>query len=523
MPIWRIWLLTLCEICGIIFTLLSITVIYCKKEEKTLSNTLARENKMGAMPVTRLLLNMSLPMIASMLVQAFYNVVDTVFVSYIPYEGDGASPAVAALSIAFIVQNLQIAVGVGTGVGVNALISRNLGMKNQQAANAIAANGMFLAVCNYIFFLLLGLFAVRPFVQLMNQSDPAVVEAGVSYLSIILIFSFGSCAQLMVEKLMQSSGRTILSMFTQGLGAVINIVLDPFFILEGGTELFDGVITMPFGLGMGVAGAAIATVIGQILSAIFGIVINHKLNKDVRLSFRGFKPNPKLIKEIYVIGVPSIIMGSIGSIMTGGLNLIFNGFGTMTTAAQNVLGIYFKLQSFVFMPVFGLNNGLIPIVAYNYGAQKRGRIVRVAIVSCIFAVTFMTIGLVLMQLLPERMLGIFNVAADTPEMRIGIEALRTISLSFIFAGVSITIGGVFSGFGKSLFSMFVSIARQLLVLLPVAYLLAQTADGLVAIWWAFPIAELMSIIVSVIFLIILWHKAIKHLPDDGIVLRAEDI
>ena len=475
------------------------------------------------MPVGKLLLSMSLPMIASMLVQAFYNVVDTVFVSYIPYEGDGASPAVAALSIAFIVQNLQIAVGVGTGVGVNALISRNLGKKDFAAANAIAANGMFLAICNYIFFLLLGLFAVRPFVQLMNQSDPAVVEAGVSYLSIILIFSFGSCAQLMVEKLMQSTGRTMLSMYTQGLGAVINIVLDPFFILDGGTELFGGIVTMPFGLGLGVAGAAMATVIGQIASAIFGIIINHKLNRDVHLSFRGFKPSWKLIKEIYVIGIPSIIMGSIGSVMTGGLNLIFNGFGAMTTAAQNVLGIYFKLQSFVFMPVFGLNNGLIPIVAYNYGAQKRKRIVRVAVVSCLFALFFMTAGLVLMQIIPEQMLGIFNVAEGAPEMRIGVQALRTISLSFIFAGISITIGGVFSAFGKSLFSMFVSIARQLLVLLPVAYLLAQTADGLIAIWWSFPIAELMSIVASVVFLAVLWHKTIKHLPDDGAPIRSEDI
>ena len=488
-----------------------------------MSNTLVRENKMGTMPVGKLLLSMSLPMIASMLVQAFYNVVDTVFVSYIPYEGDGASPAVAALSIAFIVQNLQIAVGVGTGVGVNALISRNLGKKDFAAANAIAANGMFLAICNYIFFLLLGLFAVRPFVQLMNQSDPAVVEAGVSYLSIILIFSFGSCAQLMVEKLMQSTGRTMLSMYTQGLGAVINIVLDPFFILDGGTELFGGIVTMPFGLGLGVAGAAMATVIGQIASAIFGIIINHKLNRDVHLSFRGFKPSWKLIKEIYVIGIPSIIMGSIGSVMTGGLNLIFNGFGAMTTAAQNVLGIYFKLQSFVFMPVFGLNNGLIPIVAYNYGAQKRKRIVRVAVVSCLFALFFMTAGLVLMQIIPEQMLGIFNVAEGAPEMRIGVQALRTISLSFIFAGISITIGGVFSAFGKSLFSMFVSIARQLLVLLPVAYLLAQTADGLIAIWWSFPIAELMSIVASVVFLAVLWHKTIKHLPDDGAPIRSEDI
>ena len=478
---------------------------------------------MGTMPVGKLLVSMSLPMIASMLVQAFYNVVDTVFVSYIPYEGDGASPAVAALSIAFIVQNLQIAVGVGTGVGVNALISRNLGKKDFAAANAIAANGMFLAACNYVFFLLLGLFAVRPFVQLMNQSDPAVVEAGVSYLSIILILSFGSCAQLMVEKLMQSTGKTMLSMYTQGLGALINIVLDPFFILEGGTELFGGVVTMPFGLGLGVAGAAMATVIGQILSAIFGIIINHKLNRDVHLSFRGFKPSWKLIKEIYVIGIPSIIMGSIGSVMTGGLNLIFNGFGAMTTAAQNVLGIYFKLQSFVFMPVFGLNNGLIPIVAYNYGAQKRKRIVRVAIVSCLFALCFMAAGLVLMQIIPEQMLGIFNVAKDAPEMRIGVQALRTISLSFIFAGISITIGGVFSAFGKSLFSMFVSIARQLLVLLPVAYLLAQTADGLIAIWWSFPIAELMSIVASVVFLVVLWHKTIKHLPEDGALIRSEDI
>ena len=488
-----------------------------------MSNTIVKENKMGTMPVGRLLLSMSLPMIASMLVQAFYNVVDTMFVSYIPYEGDGASPAVAALSIAFIVQNLQIAVGVGTGVGVNALISQNLGKKDYKAANAIATNGMFLAACSYILFLLLGVFAVRPFMQLMNQSDPAVVEAGTTYLSICLIFSFGSCAQLMIEKLMQSSGRTMLSMYTQGLGAMINIVLDPIFILDAGTPLFGGVITMPFGFGMGVAGAAIATVIGQIVSAIFGIIINHKLNRDVHLTFRNFKPDLKLIKEIYVIGIPSIIMGSIGSVMTGGLNLIFNGFGDMTTVAQNVMGIYFKLQSFVFMPVFGLNNGLIPIVAYNYGAQKRKRIVRVAIVSCALAVSFMAIGLVLMQLIPQQMLGIFNVAESAPEMQIGVKALKIISLSFIFAGVSITIGGVFSAFGKSVFSMFVSFARQLVVLLPMAFLLAQREDGLMAIWWAFPIAELMSIVASVVFLIVLWNKTIKYLPDNGVVLSSENI
>ena len=477
---------------------------------------------MGTMPVGKLLLSMSLPMIASMLVQAFYNVVDTVFVSYIPYEGD-SSPAVAALSIAFIVQNLQIAVGVGTGVGVNALISRNLGRKDFKTANAIAANGMFLAACNYIFFLLLGLFAVKPFMQLMNQSDAAVVEAGTVYLSICLILSFGSCVQLMIEKLMQSSGRTMLSMYTQGLGAIINIVLDPFFILDGGTELFGGAVTLPFGLGWGVAGAAVATVIGQIASAVFGIILNHKCNPELHLSFRKFKPDWKLIKEIYIIGVPSIIMGSIGSVMTGGLNLIFNGFGAMTTAAQNVLGIYFKVQSFVFMPIFGLNNGLIPIVAYNYGAQKRKRIVRVVGISSLFAVSFMMIGLVCMQLMPAQILGIFNIAEGTTEMELGISALRTISLSFIFAGFSISIAAVFQAFGSSLYSMFVSIARQLVVLLPAAYLLAKTADGLHAIWWAFPIAELMSITASVIFLVILWHKTIKHIPDDGIVLRSEDI
>lgn len=477
---------------------------------------------MGTMPVTKLLLSMSLPMIASMLVQALYNVVDTMFVSYVPYEGEGASPAVAALGIAFIVQNLMIAVGVGTGVGVNALISRNLGRKDQKTANAIAANGMFLAGCNYIVFLLLGLFLTKPFMQIMNQSNPAVVEAGTTYLTICLVCSFGMCAQVMIEKLMQSSGRTMLSMYTQGLGAIINIVLDPILILEPGTPLFGSSVVMPFGFGMGVAGAAVATVLGQIISAIFGIIINHKCNKDVHLTLRGFKPDLKLIKEIYIIGIPSIIMGSIGSVMTGGLNLIFNGFGALTTAAQNVLSIYFKLQSFVFMPIFGLNNGLIPIVGYNYGAQKRKRIVRVACVSCIFAVGFMLVGMTLMQLLPGQMLGIFNVQPGSPEWEIGVKALRTISLSFILAGFSITISAVFQAFGKSLYSMFVSFARQLVVLLPAAYLLAQTADGLYAIWWAFPIAELMSIAASIVFLVILWNKVIKRIPADGIVIRAED-
>lgn len=487
-----------------------------------MAENIVKENKMGTMPVTKLLLTMALPMIASMLVQALYNVVDTMFVSYIPYAGEGDSPAVAALSIAFIVQNLMIAVTVGTGVGINALISRNLGMKDHKTANAIAANGMFLAGCSYIVFLLIGLFLTKPFMQIMNQSDAVVVTEGTTYLGICLVCSFGMCAQVTVEKLMQSSGNTMLSMYTQGLGAIINIVLDPFLILEAGTPLFGGAIVMPFGAGWGVAGAAIATVLGQIASAIFGIILNHKYNKEVHLTFRNFKPDRKLIKEIYVIGIPSIIMGSIGSVMTGGLNLIFNSFGALTTTAQNVLGIYFKLQSFVFMPVFGLNNGLIPIVGYNYGAQKRKRIVRVVCVSCVFAVSFMLVGMLLMQLFPAQMLGIFNVTEGTDAMYYGQIALRTISLSFILAGFSITISAVFQAFGKSMFSMFVSIARQLVVLLPAAFILAQVG-GLDIIWWAFPIAELMSIAMSIIFLIVLWNKVIKKLPADGVVVRVEDM
>jgi Na+-driven multidrug efflux pump len=303
---------------------------------------------------------------------------------------------------------------------------------------------------------------------------------------------------------------------------MINIVLDPFLILETGAPLFGGAITMPFGMGWGVAGAAVATVIGQIVSAIFGIVINHKFNKEVHLTFRGFKPDWKLIKEIYVIGIPSIIMGSIGSVMTGGLNLIFNSFGALTTTAQNVLGIYFKLQSFVFMPVFGLNNGLIPIVGYNYGAQKRKRIVRVVCVSCAFAVGFMMVSMLLLQIFPGQMLGIFNVAQGSHTMNYGVIALRTISLSFLLAGFSITISAVFQAFGRSIFSMFVSIARQLLVLLPAAFILAEIG-GLSLIWWSFPIAELMSIAMSVVFLIILWNKTIKKLPPDGPVVRIEDM
>lgn len=488
-----------------------------------MSEKMIKENKMGTMPVGKLLITMSLPMIASMLVQALYNVVDTMFVSYIPYEGLESSPAVAALAIAFIVQNLQIAVGVGMGVGVNALIARSLGRKDRKTADAIAANGMFLSACSYLLFLLLGLLAVKPFMQLMNQSDPAVVEAGTTYLSIILICSFGSCAQLMIEKLMQSTGKTTLSMYTQGLGAIINIVLDPFLILEKGTPLFNGVIVMPFGMGWGVAGAAIATVIGQIASAIFGILLNHYCNKDIHLTFRNFRPNGKLIKEIIGIGAPSIIMGSIGSVMTGGLNLIFNSFGALTTAAQNVLGVYFKLQSFVFMPVFGLTNGLIPIVSYNYGAQKRRRIVRVTVVGALLAVGIMSLGLLVMHAFPAQMMSIFNIAEGSVEMNIGVKALRTISLSFVLAGVSITISCVFQAFGKSIYSMFVSIARQLVVLLPAAYLLANFGGGLETIWWAFPISELMSIAACITFLIILWRRTIRKIPLDGPVIRAEDI
>ena len=446
---------------------------------------------MGYMPVAKLVTTMSLPMIISMLVQALYNVVDSMFVSRV------SENALTAVSLAFPAQNLMIAVATGTAVGVNALLSKSLGEKNQKRANSVAENGIFLALVGFLIFLLFGLFGTEIFFR--SQTDiKEIVDYGTDYLTVCCCFSFGVYGQIMFERLMQATGRTFYTLITQGVGAVINIVLDPIFIF--------GYFGMPR---MEAKGAAVATVIGQIVAFILAVLLNKFKNPDVDLNLKKFRPDFKMIGRIYAIGVPSIIMVAIGSVMTYSLNRLLISF---TETAAAVFGVYFKLQSFVFMPIFGLNNGVIPIVAYNYGAKKRSRVIKAIKVALVFAVSFMMLGLALMQLLPTQLLGIFNASKDMLE--IGVTALRTISLSFVAAGFSVVMSSTFQAFGKGVYSMLISFARQIVVLIPAAYLLSRT--GVLAnIWWAFPIAEVMSVLVATVLFIVLYKNVIKNIPLNG--------
>lgn len=432
------------------------------------ATSVRQENKMGVMPVDKLLITMSLPMMISMLVQALYNIVDSIFVSQINEH------ALRAVSLAFPIQSLMIAVSVGTAVGINAFLSKTLGQKQYDKANIIAVNGIFIEVVSAVVFALVGLFVSRPF--FMSQTDiQQVQQYGTTYLTICCCAGVGIFLQTSFERILQSTGKTIYTMITQGIGAVVNLILDPILIF--------GYFGLPE---MGVAGAATATVIGQIVAAILAIVFNLKFNKEIHLSFRGFRPNLHLIGQIYKVGAPSIVVQAIGSVMTYGMNLILAAFG----AAQTVFGVYFKLQSFVFMPIFGLNNGMVPIIAYNYGAGHRERVVQTVKSSIKFAVCIMLAGLLAMQLFPAQLLGFFNATEEL--LVIGVPALRIICLSFCFAGYCIVVGSVFQALGNGVYSMVVSIARQLCVLLPVAYLLSLSGN-VNLIWWAFPIAELMSL------------------------------
>lgn len=419
------------------------------------------ENKMGTMPVFRLLMSMAVPMMASMLVQALYNIVDSIYVSMI------SENALTAVSLAFPIQNLMIAVGTGTGVGVSALLSRALGEKDQKEANRLAEHGCFLALLSYAVFLIIGLVGSRAFFA--AQTDVAeIVDGGTAYMTIVCVFSFGLFAQLIMEKLVQATGRTMLSMFMQGFGALLNIILDPIFI---------------FTLDMGVAGAAVATVIGQIAAGIFGIWLNGRFNREITLSVRDFRPRLKTIRRIYSIGLPSIIMASIGSVMTFAMNKILIAF---TETAATVFGAYFKLQSFIFMPVFGVSNSTVPIVAYNYGARRKDRMMAAVRYTALVSLAFMLFGLVMMQTVPTLLLGMFNPSEQM--LAIGIPALRLISLSFPISAIGITLSSTLQALGKGLFSMLTSIARQLGVLVPVAWLLSRTGK-LDLVWLAFPIAE----------------------------------
>ena len=437
---------------------------------------MATENKMGVMPLNRLLISMSVPMMISMLVQALYNIVDSMFVAQL------SENALTAVSLAVPAQNLMIAVATGTGVGVNAALSRNLGEKNFDRANRIADHALFLAAMSYIVFALFGLFFARQFFRLQTDIEE-IVDLGTTYLRVCTIASFGLFMEIACERLLQSTGKTIYSMYTQGLGAIINIVLDPILIF--------GYFGAP---ALGIAGAAGATVFGQIIAFGLGFYLNKTKNHEITISLRSFKPNGEIIRHIYAVGVPSIIMASIGSIMTFGINKILIAFSSTATA---VFGVYFKLQSFIFMPVFGLNNGMVPIIAYNYGARKPERVKKTIRLSVIAAVCLMLIGLALFEFIPGTLLSLFNA---TDHMRqIGIPAFRIIAIHFLFAGFCIVSGSVFQAIGNPLHALINSVCRQLVVLLPAAWLLAQSGK-LELVWFCFPIAEIFSFILSAIFL-----------------------
>lgn len=445
------------------------------------------ENKMGVMPVNKLLISMSLPMMVSMLVQALYNIVDSIFVAKINED------ALTAVSLAFPMQTLMIALAGGTCVGVNAMLSKALGEKNYKKVNLIAVNGVFLAALSCLLFVFIGVFGVRLFYQ--SQTDDAVIiEYGIQYLSIVCTCSVGVFSQFVFEKLLQSTGKTFFTMITQTIGAVINIILDPIMIF--------GLFGFPE---MGVAGAALATVTGQIIAGILAFLLNQKFNHEVQLKFKGFRPTLSVIKGIYTIGVPSIIMQSIGSIMVYGMNQILIAFSSTATA---VFGVYYKLQSFVFMPVFGLNNGMVPIIAYNYGARNRERLIKTIKLAMIYAVSIMGAGLLIFQLIPDKLFLLFEASEHMLSM--GVPALRTLSLSFIFAGFCIVGSSAFQAFGNAVYSMIMSICRQLLVLLPVAYLLSKLGN-VNLVWWAFPIAELMSLALTIVFLLRINKKILSKM------------
>lgn len=437
-----------------------------------MKKTAVKENKMGVMPIPKLLISMSLPIVLSMLVQALYNIVDSIFVAQINEN------ALTAVSLAFPVQNLMIAIAAGTGVGINALLSRNLGEKKYEEANLAARNGIFLAFLSSIVMALFGIFGSR-FFFLTQTKEPQIVEYGTQYMTIITVVSIGIFMQITFERLLQATGRTIYTMITQGLGAIINIILDPILIF--------GLFGFPR---MEVAGAALATITGQLIAVLLSLYFNIKKNPEININIKGFRPNKQIIGTIYQVGIPSIIMQSIGSVMVFGMNKILLIFSSTAAA---VFGVYFKLQSFIFMPIFGLNNGMIPIIAYNYGARQKHRILSTIKLSIVIAISIMCIGLLLFQLLPAQLLSFFDASANMLE--IGVPALQIISLSFIFAGYNIIVSAVFQALGNGMYSLIISVARQLLIILPVAYIFAEIF-GLHMVWWSIPIAEIVSLFLS---------------------------
>ena len=455
-------------------------------ENKTIPQEL-QENKMGVMPIGKLLFNMALPMIISMIVQALYNVVDSIYVSQV------SESAVTALSLAFPVQNMQIGFGLGIAVGVNSLLSKSLGEKNQEAANYAAGNGIFLVIIAVALFMLFGVFGARPYFE-MQSAVEETVEGGIAYTSICCVLTLGCFAQMLGERLLQSSGRTVYTMISQSTGAVINIILDPIFI--------HGWLGLP---AMGVAGAAIATVIGQWIAAGMCLFFNLRFNPDVQLGLKYIRPRAQTLKPILAVGIPTLVMNSIGSVMNFGMNQIFQGF---QETATGVFGIYYKLQSFFFMPLFGTNNATISIIAYNYGARKPERMTKTLRLALVTGLCFMLFGLTVFQLVPEALLGLFNPSDEF--LRMGIKALRIVSIHFPIAAVGIMLGASFQALGNGIYSTIVSLCRQLLALLPAAYLLSLTGN-VDNVWWSFPIAEVVSALVTLILYRRLYLAKIKPL------------
>lgn len=447
-----------------------------------------RENKMGTMPENKLLLSMAVPMMISMLVQALYNIVDSIFVSRI------CEDALTAVSMAFPWQNIVIAIAVGFGVGINALLSRALGQKNAERVNQVAVNGLLLAGLSYLLVLVAGLIGIRAYMRTQTDIE-TIVNYGITYLNICILCSFGVFVEITFERFLQATGRTVYSMITQLTGAITNIILDPILIF--------GLLGFPK---LGIAGAAWATVIGQCVGAVVAVMLNHFKNPEVHLRLRHIRPNGRLMGEITAISIPSIIMSCISSLTCFVMNMILIAYSSTAVA---VFGVYFKLQSFVFMPVFGLNNGMVPIIAYNYGAQKPERIHKTIRLGMVYAIAIMVVGLLVFQLIPKELLLMFD--ASDAMLEIGAPALRIMSLAFVFAGIGIVSGSSCQAFGYSVYSMLISIARQIVVLIPAAYLLSLTGV-LRSIWFAFPIAEIFSLILSLFFLRTTLKKTGMALP-----------
>ena len=462
----------------------------CDKKEQKMSIAAIKENKMGVMPEGKLLVNMALPMIISMLVQALYNVVDSIYVAQI------SESAVTALSLAFPVQNMQIGFAVGIGVGVNALLSKSLGERNQEAANRTAGNGIIMMLIVTVAFMLFGVFGVRSYYEIQSTVTETV-EGGIAYTRICCLLVMGSFLQILCERLLQATGRTVLTMVTQGIGAITNIILDPVFIFGW------------FGLpAMGIAGAAVATVIGQWVGALMGLYFNFRHNPEVQFDLRYLKPDGKIIRTILAIGIPSIIMNSVGSVMNFCMNQILQGFNETATG---VFGIYFKLQSFFFMPLFGLNGASISILAFNYGARKPARIIRTLKLVVGTALVLMIAGLIAFQLVPDLLLGMFN--PSDAFLEIGRTCLRTISWCFPLAAISIALGSCFQALGNGMYATITSLARQLLVLLPVAYLMSLSGN-VNLVWLSYPIAEVVACVITLIYFLRIYRQKIKPLFDN---------